>query len=310
MPKVSVLVPVFKVEEYIERCVRSLYEQTAEDLEFVFVDDCTPDRSVQIINQVLKDYPWRREQTIIIHHKKNSGLAAARNTAVEAASGEFVFHLDSDDWLEPKAIELLVKKQKETESDIVSGAAIRHRRKSKDKILEPYYPTPTDLYHNAIEMTLDHVLWRRLIRKALYTDHGICAFEGVDIGEDHYTLPRLAYFAKKIAKIDDIVYNYNCLNTNSYMSKNLRFFNFKRFNNNMSSIDILSNFFLGKDEYCSKRLNEIRMEYIYDSLCTCCMLSDRQSFNQISLKYGICKSYNIFKIKAFFQKAKLKLGIK
>lgn len=307
MPKVSILVPVYKVEEYIEQCVRSLFGQTLEDIEFIFVDDCSPDGSVQIINQVLKEYPWRSNQTTIIHHENNRGLAAARNTAVEAASGEFVFHLDSDDWLEPKAIELLVNKQKETESDIVSGAAVRHRRKCKDKLIEPDYATPIDLCHNAIEMTIDHVIWRRLIRKALYTDHGISAIEGVNIGEDHHTLPRLAYYAKKIAKIDDVVYNYNCLNINSYMSQNTRLFNIARFNNNMSSIDILSTFFLNKDDYCTKRLKEIRLEYIHDSLCACCLFSDRQSFNQISSKYGINKSYNNFMIKAYLKYIKSKL---
>ena len=65
MPKVSVIVPVYGVEIYIERCARSLFEQTLDDIEYLFIDDCTPDRSIEILKQVLEDYPQRKTQTII-----------------------------------------------------------------------------------------------------------------------------------------------------------------------------------------------------------------------------------------------------
>lgn len=111
---VSILVPVYSVEKYIERCARSIFEQTYQNLDIVFVDDCTPDKSIEILRRVLDDYPERKAQTRIIRHEHNQGLAAARNTAVAAATGTFLTHVDSDDWLELDAVEELVKKQVET----------------------------------------------------------------------------------------------------------------------------------------------------------------------------------------------------
>ena len=112
--KVSILIPVYGVEKYIERCARSIFEQTYQNLDIVFVDDCTPDKSIEILRRVLDDYPERKAQTRIIRHEHNQGLAAARNTAVAAATGTFLTHVDSDDWLELDAVEELVKKQVET----------------------------------------------------------------------------------------------------------------------------------------------------------------------------------------------------
>ncbi|MBO5667722.1 MAG: glycosyltransferase family 2 protein, partial [Lentisphaeria bacterium] len=88
--KVSVCIPVYGVEKYIERCARSLFEQTMRDgIEFIFVNDCTPDKSIEILEQILSEYPHRQEQTKIIHHKQNGGLVAARNTGLAHASGEY-----------------------------------------------------------------------------------------------------------------------------------------------------------------------------------------------------------------------------
>ena len=97
---VSILVPVYKVEDYIERCARSLFEQTYSNLEFIFVDDCSPDDSVEILGRIMDDYPARKEAVRIIRHNHNRGSAASRNTALDNGSGEFVFAVDSDDWLE------------------------------------------------------------------------------------------------------------------------------------------------------------------------------------------------------------------
>lgn len=307
MIEVSILVPIYNVRDFILKCLESVASQTYQgSIECILVDDCGNDESIALAEGFIIKYQGEIAFRII-HHDCNRGLAAARNTAVAAASGVFVFHLDSDDWLEPRAIELLVKKQKETDADIVSGAAIRHRNEGKEKLVDPDYVTPTDMVHKTIEMTLDHVLWKRLIRKALYTDNDISAFEGVNVGEDHHTLPRLAYYAKRIAKIDDVVYNYNCLNPNSYMSAKTQGYNMKRFYNDISSINILAGFFLGKDEYCSKRLKEIRLEYIYNSLYACCLLADRRSYNQISLEFGINKPYIFLKAKAYYHALKSKI---
>ena len=87
--KVSVCIPVYGVEKYIERCARSLFEQTMQEgIEFIFVNDCTPDKNIEILERVLAEYPHRKEQTKIIHHENNKGLVSARNTGLTYAVGE------------------------------------------------------------------------------------------------------------------------------------------------------------------------------------------------------------------------------
>lgn len=90
MYSVSVIIPVYKVEKYIERCARSLFEQTLESIEFIFVDDCSPDQSIKILQSVLQEYPHRTPHTKIIRHERNRGLAAARNTGRACADRKSV----------------------------------------------------------------------------------------------------------------------------------------------------------------------------------------------------------------------------
>ena len=307
MVKVSILIPVYNVRTYILKCLNSVITQTYRgSIECILVDDCGNDDSCMLAESFIANFQGNVIFRII-HHKYNRGLAAARNTAVKAATGDFIFHLDSDDSIEPECIELLANKQQETNADIVSGAAICHKKEGKIILEEPNYETPNDMIHKTIEMTLDHVIWRRLIRKTLYTDNRIEAFEGVNVGEDHHTLPRLVYYAKKITKINDVIYNYNCMNPNSYMSIQKSNFNIKRFYNDISSIEILYDFFLDKDDYCTTRLKEIRKEYIKKSLLNCCILSDKMSYMHICNDFKINKSYYMFKTKNILHILRLKI---
>lgn len=98
MPSVSVIIPVYNVERDIARCARSLFGQTLQDMEFVFVDDCTPDRSMEIIHRVLSDeFPYRIPQTSFYRMPRNSGLAVVRYFGYTVATGDYVIACDSDD---------------------------------------------------------------------------------------------------------------------------------------------------------------------------------------------------------------------
>jgi glycosyltransferase involved in cell wall biosynthesis len=116
---VSILVPIYGVEKYIERCARSLFEQTYSNIEYVFVNDCTKDKSIELLMNVLNEYPHRKGQVKLIHHERNRGLAAARNTAVYNMTGEYVWHVDSDDYIETQAVELLVNEIQKTNAEVI-----------------------------------------------------------------------------------------------------------------------------------------------------------------------------------------------
>ena len=117
---VSVIIPIYKVESFIVRCVESLFNQSlSEGVEFIFVNDATPDRSVELLQEQLGFFPSRKEQVILLEHAENKGLPAARNTGLSVAKGEYVFHCDSDDFLEADGLEKMYKAAKEQEADIV-----------------------------------------------------------------------------------------------------------------------------------------------------------------------------------------------
>lgn len=119
MPKVSIIIPVYGVEKYIERCARSLFEQTFDDIEYIFVNDCTKDNSIKVLETVIEDYPNRKEQVKILCHETNKGLPQARKTGILAASGEYLINFDSDDWVDVYIIEVLYNKAVKDGTDIV-----------------------------------------------------------------------------------------------------------------------------------------------------------------------------------------------
>lgn len=216
---ISILVPIYNVENYIERCAHSLFGQTYHDIEYIFVNDCTPDNSVEILKNIIQEYPQRKEHIRIISHEKNRGLAAARNTAVENCQTEFLMHVDSDDYLEKDAVEKLVKKQREGDYDIVTGNALIHQ-KDNIEILRKNEPTEKEeLINLYIQPVLNHTIWGRLIRTTIYTNNNIKALEGCNIGEDHQVIPKLFYYTNKFSSINDVIYHYDCTNELSYMNQ-------------------------------------------------------------------------------------------
>lgn len=207
--KISILVPVYGVEKYIPQCAKTLFEQTYHDIEYIFVDDCSPDDSIVLLQQLLANYPKRKNQVHIVRHDHNRGLGAARKTAFDAATGDFVINVDSDDHLSLNAVELLVAKQQETGADIVSssytsvfqdGTAIFHA--------EPHYSKDDCLKLMLIQNTLLPHIWARLIRRSLYIEHGITSVEGINMAEDLALTPRLIHAATSVSYVKESTYYY------------------------------------------------------------------------------------------------------
>lgn len=109
VPKISVIVAVYGVENYIEKCVRSLFEQTLDAVEYIFVNDDTPDNSIVILKSVLDEYSERKNNTHIINFETNTGVANARTVGMKLATGKYMIHCDLDDYLEDDALEVLYK---------------------------------------------------------------------------------------------------------------------------------------------------------------------------------------------------------
>lgn len=218
---VSVLIPVYGVEKFIEKCARSLFEQTMQDgIEFIFVDDCSPDNSISVLKNVLNEYPNRKAQVTIIRHPENRGLAEARKTAVKASRGDFLIHCDSDDWVECDMYERLWTEANKLGADIV-GCDIIKEQIDGSHIFKNRFDLPNEkqfeLMLNAGYSPVERYLWCRLFRKSLYDKLN---FENPAVGlwEDVCVSIPLHYLAKKIGYVAAPLYHYNRLNPDSYVS--------------------------------------------------------------------------------------------
>lgn len=250
-PLVSICVPVYNVEKYIKHCIVTLFEQSYQNIEFIFIDDCTPDNSIKIIKETLLEYPNREESVKIIRHEKNKGLGEARNTAVNASSGEFILHVDSDDWIDQDALSRLVTIQQQNNADIVFYDMNRHY--SGHSELEKNQLPPVCNADTAIRSLFNNYcsgcVWGKLIRKSLYTDNNIKVLGHVNQSEDYQVTPRLLFYSKTIACCHDTAYHYNLLNENSYSNNKT----IKSYEQIAITKKVLNDFFVtkGHPEYAS-----------------------------------------------------------
>lgn len=218
-PLVSILVPVYGVERYIERCARHLFEQTYNNIEFIFVDDCTTDNSIEILKRTLIEYPYRHNQIKIIKHTKNKGLSSARNTAVAAAKGEWIIHVDSDDYIANDAIESLVNFALQNQLDVVSSQVyiVENDKTRKHPLF--WGDNNKEQYIKRL-LTWRNVpcsIWGRLIKRSIIVDKKIQSIDGVGFAEDFAIVPIILYYAKKIDYYSlKPLYYYECSNSESF----------------------------------------------------------------------------------------------
>lgn len=224
-PKVSVIIPVYKAEQYIEKCARSLFEQTLDDIEFIFIDDCTPDNSIDILKCLIRDYPHRKSQVKIIHNEENKGISTTRNIGLNNSTGEYIIHCDSDDWIDDDLYEKLYLKAIEEKSDIVLCDFIREESGNL-KIRKEFLNENVEEYVKAILTTkLSPYLWNKLVSRNLYLKYNIFFPDGINIREDFYALVKLFYYSKKISRISDSYYHYRIHGHSISRHKNMRDFN-------------------------------------------------------------------------------------
>lgn len=136
-PKISIIIPVYNVEKYLRECLDSCVNQTLEDIEIICVDDASPDNSIKI----LEEYSQKDSRIKILRHEKNKNLGAARNTGLENATGEYVWFVDSDDYIDTKACQILYNAIKEFDVDILCFSAMKFvdTEKKRQFIYDKYY---------------------------------------------------------------------------------------------------------------------------------------------------------------------------
>lgn len=208
MAQVTIIVPIYRVEQYIEQCARSLMEQTLQDVEYIFVDDCTPDNSIEILQRVLNDYPDRKAQVKVLHNEKNKGLPRTRRVGLKVCTGEYIIQVDSDDYVSPDYCETLYTKTIEEKADIVWCDFYKQQGNTWNVIKQ----TPTsDLSVEAEIKSLllgrrQGALWNHLIRRDLYD--AITYFPTHNMAEDLTVLLQMYTAAHRLAYVAAPLYYY------------------------------------------------------------------------------------------------------
>ncbi len=216
--KLSVCVPVYNVAPFVEKCARSLFGQTYGNMEFVFVDDASPDDSVAIVRRALEDYPARRSQVRILRHETNRGLVAARKTAIRAATGDLVAHCDSDDWLDADLYARMVARLEETGADAVL-CPIRRYLHTSGRVIARDCPdrldcSGPDLMRRMDEIPLVQTMVNKVIRRECEDIDSVEWPETVSIAEDYCCTMQLLPRCRLVTSVNGACYHYR-VNANS-----------------------------------------------------------------------------------------------
>ena len=190
-------------------------EQTLEDVEFIFVDDCSTDESLAVLKRVLNDYPQRQPQTRIIHHSENYGLPAARNTGLAAATGDYIFHCDSDDFMERDALQSMYEAAVKVDADIVYTDWYLTYPEKQRLMRCPSYGTPEKALQGLLHGTMKYNVWNKLVRRSLYIDNHIQFPKGHGMGED-MTMILLFAKARSVTYLPKGTYHYVRQNENAF----------------------------------------------------------------------------------------------
>ena len=238
MPKVSVIIPVYAVEKYIERCARSLFEQTLDDIEYLFIDDCTPDRSIEILKHVLEEYPQRKSQVVLHRMEQNSGQAAVRKWGMQNATGEYIIHCDSDDWMDKTMLEKMYKSATDNNSDVVicGYSIVDTRQKKRD--YSPVRVTNKELLIADLLKSADWCVWNKLVRRKIY-DTNEFVYPINNMGEDMVITIQCLYHAEVISYVNDPLYFYfqNDSSITHQISRDKILQSFSQCSNNLHLLD-------------------------------------------------------------------------
>lgn len=215
MIKVSIVIPIYNVEDYIEGCLLSVYNQTYRAIECILVDDCTPDSSISIAQKLIASTD-SKIITKIVRHDVNRGLSAARNTGLSAATGEYVYFLDSDDEIYPYTIESMIQLcEKYPNVDLVQGSTavfpdsnLKKWLNIKDKDLPEYSSDRLWIKKGLLRRTLfSMTAWNKLIRRKLLIDNNLYFKEGIIHEDEHWNF-FIAKYVQSIAFCKQDTYRY------------------------------------------------------------------------------------------------------
>ena len=267
-PLFSVIVPIYKVEPYLKKCVESILGQTFSDFELLLIDDGSPDGCPTIC-----DAYAAKDSRVRVIHKENGGLVSARNTGIHAAAGEYICYVDGDDWVAENLLETVQRKAVAPYCpDMVVYSAVKqfsdHREQIPESVPEGLYPKEklrTEVYPYMMydcrkpfcNGLIFPVAWNKIYRRALLLEH-YCAEERIRMGEDNAFAFECLYAAETVYFCDDILYYYNQLNSGSMVHS----YDAGRFENNQLLTAYMESRLGGKEAFLDEQLNAFKAYWL------------------------------------------------
>ena len=215
--KVSILVPFYKVENYVGRCVESLFTQTYKNIEYVFVNDCTPDKSMEVINEMIDKYGVSSQCKMIVH-EQNQGISASRNDCLDNMTGDYFLFIDSDDYIDNDMVELLVEAAVKENADISGCGYIEEYADHSVEHPQKYTNNHDEMMRAITLLTIKGVMWKLLVRSTIVTEHRdeVRFIPDRNMVDDYLFCCQLFYYAKRFAGVDRCMYHWIQYNPNNY----------------------------------------------------------------------------------------------
>ena len=206
---ISLIAPIYGVERYIAKFADSVLSQSYPHIEFIFVNDGTKDRSIEILDALIDEKYSHLSPQIKIIHKENGGLPAARKTGLEHATGDYIWHIDSDDWIAEGAVERIAEQLAKEESDVLYFDFYKeYEDRCKLKRERDYNSSQRDLYiHNMFNHRSYASVWNKCIKRTLYTNHELF-HPKYGYAEDCYLVAQLVGRARTIKHLAEPLYHY------------------------------------------------------------------------------------------------------
>lgn len=203
--------PMYNVGKVMKRSIESLYAQTLSGIELIFVDDCSKDDTLNCLEALLA--PKKGVKVKIVRHTKNKGVAAARNTGLEYATGEYIYYVDADDYIESNTLEILYHTAKEMDADIVGCEWFLTFETNERHMKQTDVTTGDELFIKMAHGVMRWNLWLFLVKRSMYEAEGFRFIEEMNMGEDMMVMMKLALHANKVQIIHEPLYHY--IQTNS-----------------------------------------------------------------------------------------------
>jgi len=215
MPLVSIIIPVYNAQYTISKSLESLLQQTYTELELIFIDDASQDGSAEIIKRYISKFENRGMIAQMISHTENKGVASARNTGLNHATGEYIYYVDADDEIENNTVKKLINRAIDINADIVGCNWFLTFNNNERKMSQPSFSTPLEAIRLMLAGKMRWNLWLFLVKRELYNNHSIRFLPGMNMGEDLMVMIKLFCHAERVTYLNEALYHYGQQNEQS-----------------------------------------------------------------------------------------------